>query len=77
VVVALRVQSVESNGPGVGGTKAEEGLDECGLAGTVGTKQGHHFAVVNVERHVVDGQERTELDREVGDLQGVAHDHRT
>jgi hypothetical protein len=30
-----------------------------------------------VERHVVDGLQRTEANGDVADLNGVAHDHRT
>jgi hypothetical protein len=49
--------------------EADDDLQECALAGPVGTDDGDDLAVVDPERHVVDGREAAEALRDRVDLE--------
>ena len=76
-VLAARVESVQSHRPRGRRAKAQEGLDRGGLARAVGAQQRDDLAVGDVQAEVRDGHDVAELDAQAGDLDGVAHDHRT
>ena len=59
------------DGAGLGAQQARDGLERCGLAGTVGTNQGHDLALVNVKGDVLDG-----VDGAVPDVDVVDGKHR-
>ena len=68
---------MESNRASVRRAKTEQGLDDGGLAGAVGTEQRYHFAVVGVQRDAIDRANIPEGDLEMVDVDGVTHALRT
>jgi hypothetical protein len=69
-----RVESAEADRARRGRAESEQRLDDGGLARAVGSEQRETFAVVDVQRHVVDRAQRSEVDDQFGYLEGVAHD---
>jgi len=72
-VFAYRVESVQAHGARVGLAKAEQGLDERGLARAVGAEQRDELAVADVKRGIIDRPKIAEGDLETLDDDGVTH----
>src|ERR1700752_3722995 len=58
ILVCLRIEAIEFDGPAAGAKQRGEHFDGGGLPGSVGTEEGEYLAGRHVKRNIVDGGER-------------------
>ena len=56
--VARHVMAHHLDAPGIGREQAGEQLEQCRLAGAIGTEQGDEFSGPGLEAHAIDGANR-------------------
>lgn len=70
------IQPEYSNAAGSWRDQPQEHVDRRGFARTVGTKQSHDFALVNVERNIIHGDKVAKPFREIAAFNdGLRHGH--
>ena len=70
-VAVMAVRAMDRDMTGREGQSADDGFEECALAGAIGTDEGHAFARVHRETEIPDGVAITRItDRELLDQKG-------